>query len=59
MRDAGVPPGPRAWHVSVMARLKGDDMDGALAASVAADEGEGGGVGLTDCLGGVVVARVQ
>ncbi|GBF87350.1 hypothetical protein Rsub_00061 [Raphidocelis subcapitata] len=38
MADAGMPPGPRAWHVLVIAHLKAGDVDGALDASVRADE---------------------
>jgi hypothetical protein len=39
MAAAGLPPGPRAWHVAAVAHLKAGDIDGALAASVRADEG--------------------
>jgi hypothetical protein len=45
MAAAGLPPGPRAWHVAVVAHLKGGDVDGALAASVKADEGACGAGG--------------
>lgn len=41
MREAGLAPGPRAWHVLALAHLKAGDVDGALDASVRADAGGG------------------
>jgi hypothetical protein len=64
MADAGLPPGPRAWHVLALAHLKAGDVDGALEASVRADTGAlcakvgGRGRGHRSCRGRTGGSRV-